>query len=63
MKIAAIILMILGLGLAVWGFQLSDSVGSEVTEAITGAEPDKVMIFYISGAISFIVGLYLFIKK
>jgi hypothetical protein len=45
------------------GYQLSDSVGSQVTQAITGADTDKVMTYYIFGAVSFIVGVYLFRKN
>ncbi|MEX1214937.1 DUF3185 family protein [Saccharospirillum sp.] len=56
-------LLILGIGLAFWGFQLSDSLGSQITEAVTGAETDRVMMFYIGGAVSFSVGLFLFMKK
>lgn len=63
MKVIGIILIVIGAGLALWGFQLSQSIGSEVTQAVTGADTDEVMIFYITGAVSFVVGIYLFIKK
>ena len=62
-KITGIFLMVIGVGLALWGFQLSGSVGSQITQAITGSETDKVMAFYIAGAASFFVGIYLFIKR
>lgn len=62
-KVLGLALIILGIGLAIWGYQLSDSVGSQITEAVTGAETDKIMTYYISGAISFVVGLFLFAKK
>ncbi|MGM0541635.1 MAG: DUF3185 family protein [Pseudomonadota bacterium] len=62
-KILGLALLVLGIGLAVWGYQLSDSVGSQVTEAVTGAESNKIMTYYITGAISFVIGLYLFAKK
>jgi len=52
-------LIVLGLGLAIWGYQLSGSVGSELTQAITGSDTDKVMTLYISGAVSFVVGIFL----
>ena len=55
--------MVLGLGLAIWGYQLSGSVGSQITQAVTGSDTDKVMTFYIAGAVSFVVGIYLFQKK
>ena len=55
--------MVLGIGLAIWGYQLSGSVGSQITQAATGLNTDKVMTFYIAGAISFVVGIYLFSLK
>lgn len=54
---------LLGIGLAIWGYQLSGSVGSQITQAATGSNTDKVMTFYIAGAISFVVGIYLFSLK
>jgi len=63
MKIIGISLIILGIGLAVWGYQLSSSVGSQITQAVTGSDTDKVMKFYIVGAVSFFVGIYLFRKN
>jgi len=63
MKIIGLVLVVIGIGFAVWGFQLSGSIGSQVTQAVTGADTDKVMTYYIFGAVSFVVGLYLFSKK
>ena len=63
MKLVGIALVVIGLGLAFWGYRLSGSVGSQLAQAFTGSATDKVMTFYISGAVSFVVGLYLFIKK
>jgi hypothetical protein len=63
LKIIGIILMVAGIGLAIWGYQLSGSFGSQITQAVTGSDTDKVMTFYISGAAGFVVGLYLFAKK
>jgi len=62
-KIIGIALVVIGLGLAYWGYRLSGSVGSQITQAVTGSDTDKVMMFYISGAVSLVVGIYLFIKK
>ncbi|MCW8935918.1 MAG: DUF3185 family protein [Gammaproteobacteria bacterium] len=63
MKVIGIALVVLGIGLAVWGYQLSGSIGSQITQAVTGADTDRVMSFYITGAVSFVVGLYLSTKK
>jgi hypothetical protein len=63
MKIMGIVLAVIGIGLAIWGYQLSGSVGSQITQAVTGSDTDKVMTFYITGAVSFVVGIYLLIKN
>ena len=63
MKIAGIALIILGLGLGYWGYQISGSLGSQLTETMTGSPTDKVMWLYIGGAVSAVVGLLLFLKK
>lgn len=63
MNIIGIALVVLGIGFAIWGYQLSGSVGSQLTQAVTGSDTDRVMTLYISGAVSFIVGIYLFLKK
>lgn len=62
-KITGIALVVIGVGLAVWGYQLSGSVGSQITQAATGSDTDKVMTFYIAGAVNFVVGLYIFAKR
>jgi len=63
MKPVGIALIVIGIGLAFWGYQLSGSIESQLSQALTGSHTDKVMTFYIGGAVSFFIGLYLFIKK
>jgi len=62
-RILGIALLVIGAGLLWWGYQLSDSIGSQLTESISGSMPDDVMIRYIAGAVSLVVGLFLFLKK
>lgn len=62
-KVIGLVLAVAGIGLAIWGYQLSTSVGSQVTQAVTGADTDKVMTYYIFGAVSFVVGMFLFRKN
>ena len=63
MKIIGLVLIVIGIGVAVWGYQLSGSVSSEVTQAVTGADTDKVMTYYIFGAVSFVVGMFIYSKN
>ena len=62
-KIVGIVLVVLGLGLAFWGYRMSGSVGSQLSQAFSGSPSDKVMLFYIGGAVCLAVGLFLAIKK
>lgn len=59
LRVIGLALLVAGIGLAFWGYQLSESVGSQLTEVVTGAESDKIMTLYIGGAVSFVVGLFL----
>lgn len=62
-KVIGLALLVIGAGLAFWGYQISDSLGSQLTQSISGSMPDEVMYRYISGAAGIIVGLYLLMKK
>ena len=62
-KIIGIALVVIGLGLAFWGYRLSGSITSQITQAVTGSDTDKVMMFYISGAVCFVVGIFLSVKS
>jgi hypothetical protein len=42
---------------------MSDSLGSQLSRAVTGADTDKVMMLYLGGAVSFVVGIYLLVRK
>lgn len=62
-KTIALILIVVGIGLAFWGYQMSGSIGSSLSRAFSGSDTNKVMACYIGGAVSIVVGIYLFIKK
>ena len=62
-KLISIVLMVLGVALFFWGFQMSGALGNQVTQSLTGSSSDAVMTRYIGGAISLAVGAYLFFKK
>ena len=62
-KVVSLALIIIGAGLAVWGYQKSGGFESKITSALTGSHSDNVMMLYISGAVCLAVGLYLYFKK
>ncbi len=61
--LVGILLIVVGIGLVLWGHQISGSFYSKLTMKLTGAHADKVMRLYIGGAASFVIGLVLFLKK
>jgi len=62
-KIMSIALMVVGAGLAIWGFQKSGGLESKISSALTGSQTDNVMMLYISGAVCLAIGVYLYLKK
>lgn len=63
MRAIGIGLVVVGVGLAFWGYQTSESVGSQLSRALTGSDTDEVMTLYIGGCASFVVGLYLLLRR
>jgi hypothetical protein len=56
-------LLVVAIGLAVWAYQMSGSIGSQIKEAFSGAPTDKVMMMYIGSSVSGVLGLFLLVKK
>jgi hypothetical protein len=62
-KFIGLVLIITGLGFGVWGYQMSDSISSRLSQTFSGAPADKVMLVYIAAAAFVVFGLYLLGKK
>ena len=62
-KLKSIVLIVVGAGLLLWGYQKSGGLDSQLSSVFTGSPTDSVMLFYIAGSACLAVGLYLFIKK
>jgi uncharacterized membrane protein YidH (DUF202 family) len=62
-KVIGLILIIVGIGLLYWGYNESQSISSQVSEAFSGSPQDKVMYKYIGGAVALVVGIYLAVRK
>jgi len=62
-KAVGIVLVVVGAGLGYWGYQISESFGSQLRHAFSGSHSNEVMIRYLAGAASFAVGLFLLSKK
>jgi hypothetical protein len=53
-----IVLLIIGIGLLVWGFNLSGSFSSNLSRTFRGSPTDKTIIVFIAGGICAALGLY-----
>jgi hypothetical protein len=62
-KLVGMVLLIGGIGMVFWGYQMSGALTSKLAKGITGALPDEVMYRYIGGAISSVAGLFLLMKR
>jgi hypothetical protein len=62
-KVIGIAAMAVGAGLLWWGYQLSGSIGSQLTETVTGSLPDAVMVRYIAGGACIAAGLHLLFRQ
>ena len=62
-KTISVAFMVTGASLAIWGYQKSRGLGSQLSNAFTGSHSDNVIMLYIGGAACLVVGIYLFLKK
>ena len=63
MRYIGVVLLVVGMGLGYWGYDLSGSLSSQLNEAFNGSPTDKVMWLYIGGAASFVLGLLFVFRK
>lgn len=62
-KALGLALLVAGIGLAFWGYQLSTAVTAKLARVMTGALPDAVMYRYIGGAVCSVAGIFLLLKR
>jgi len=58
-----LVLLIVGAGLGYWGYSEAGSVGGQLGRALSGSPSDRVMMFYIGGAVCAVAGLALMFRK
>lgn len=63
-KLVGIVLIVVGVLLLYFGWQASQSVGEQLTEAFTGRFTDDTTFFLIGGAAAIVAGAFLaFFRK
>lgn len=56
-KIIGIVLIILGVALVAWGYNIYDSAGSQLTRALNGDTPMEAWAGMVGGVISVVIGI------
>ena len=61
-RFIGIALVVAGIGLAYWGFQISETLTVQLAAKLTGSMSDEVLFRYVGGAACGIAGLFLVLK-
>ena len=56
-KIIGIVLIIAGVALALWGYNIYDSAGSQISRTLSGDAPLEAWAGMVGGAICLVVGI------
>jgi len=56
-KIIGIILIIAGVAIAIWGYNIYDAASSQVTRALSGDTPVEAWVGMVGGVICVLVGI------
>ncbi|WP_371372228.1 DUF3185 family protein [Thalassotalea aquiviva] len=56
-KIIGIVLIIAGVALALWGYNIYDSPSSQLSEAISGEVPIEAWLGMVGGIIAVLIGI------
>jgi uncharacterized membrane protein YidH (DUF202 family) len=55
-KLIGIVLIVAGVALAVWGYNIYDAAGSQVTRALSGDTPIEAWVGMVGGVVAVLVG-------
>lgn len=56
-KIIGIVLIIAGIALALWGYDVYDSAGAQVSRVFSGDTPIEAWLGLVGGAVCVVVGI------
>ena len=56
-KIIGIVLIVAGVALAVWGYNIYDSAGSQVSRVLSGDTPIEAWVGMVGGIILLLIGI------
>lgn len=57
-KYIGIVLILIGVALVAWGYNVYDSVGSQFSRAFSGDAPIEAWIGMVGGALCIVIGIF-----
>ncbi len=57
-KMIGIVLLVIGVALAYWGYTVYDSASSQITRAVSGDAPLEAWAGMVGGAICIVIGVF-----
>ena len=51
-----VVLLVVGVALAIWGYNIYDSAGSQITRAVSGDAPLEAWAGMVGGAVCIVIG-------
>lgn len=62
-RIIGLVLLVAGIGIGFWAYQMSQSVAEQFTKTVNGGFSTNVMIMFVGAAVSSALGLFFIAKK
>lgn len=62
-KHLSIVLLVVGVALVGWGYNISGELGSQITSTFSGRPSDETLVFYIAGGVLALIGVIGLVKK
>jgi len=56
-RLIGIVLIVVGVALVAWGYNIYDSAGSQISRALSGDTPIEAWAGMVGGAVSIIIGI------
>ncbi len=61
-KVQGVVMLAAGGALLFWGYNITQSVSSQINQALNGAPPDKAMVMMVLGGVCAIFGFFKLFK-
>ncbi len=61
-KVQGVVMLAAGGALLFWGYNITQSVSSQINQALNGAPPDKAMVMIVLGGVCAIFGFFKLFK-